>query len=92
MVVIGTDGTNVAVTGAGLSVMAGVHVPVPLHGVPLPPLQPSKLQPLAGTAVSVGGVPSGKLDEHVPGQEIPAGMLVTVPCPTTLTPRSEAGS
>ena len=71
---------NVAVTvTAALTVT--VHVPVPGH--PATPLQPAKVDPFAGVAVSVTTWPLAKLAEHVAagGQTIPAGLLVTVPVP-----------
>src|SRR5438552_4662390 len=52
------------------------HVPVPEH-----PLQPVKVEPAAGVAVSVTAVPLEKLAEQVAPQLIPAGELVTVPLP-----------
>ena len=55
-----------------------VHVPVPEHP---PPLQPVKIEPAAGAAVSVTAVPLVKLAEQVAPQVIPAGALVTVPLP-----------
>src|SRR3989441_9625910 len=54
------------------------HVPVPEQP---PPLQPVKVEPAAGAAVSVTAVPLVKLAEHVAPQVIPAGELVTVPLP-----------
>src|SRR5439155_607302 len=54
------------------------HVPVPEHP---PPLQPVKVEPTAGAAVSVTAVPLAKLAVHVAPQVIPAGALVTVPLP-----------
>src|SRR5438034_6773068 len=54
------------------------HDPVPVHP---PPLQPLKVEPAAGVAVTVTAVPLGKLAEHVAPQVIPAGELVTVPLP-----------
>ena len=47
-----------------------------------PPLQPLKVEPLAGVAVRVTVLPLVKLTEHVVPQVIPAGELVTVPLPT----------
>src|SRR5439155_123308 len=68
---------NVAVTVvAALSVT--VQVPVPEQP---PPLQPLKIEPAAGAAVRVTGVPVANAVEHVAPQEIPAGLLVTVPVP-----------
>ena len=43
--------------------------------------------PKDGVAVRVTLVPSMKLVEHVPGQEMPAGELTTVPPPATVTVR-----
>src|SRR5439155_9857543 len=54
------------------------HVPVPEQP---PPLQPVKVEPAAGVAVSVTAVPLAKLAVHVAPQVIPAGALVTVPLP-----------
>jgi len=45
------------------------------------PLQPEKKWLLAGVAVKVTLVLLGKLAEHVAGQLIPTGVLVTVPVP-----------
>src|SRR5437667_1732229 len=55
-----------------------VQVPVPEQ---LPPLQPVKVEPAAGAAVSVTAVPLAKLAEQVAPQVMPAGALVTVPLP-----------
>ncbi len=54
------------------------HDPVPEHP---PPLQPVKVEPAAGAAVSVTAVPLVKLAAQVAPQVIPAGLLVTVPVP-----------
>src|SRR5207249_2160633 len=73
-------GVKVAVTVvAVLSVT--VHVPVPEQP---PPLQPVKVEPAAGGAVSVTTVPLANEAEHVAPQAIPAGALVTVPLPAPL--------
>jgi hypothetical protein len=53
------------------------QVPVPVHA----PLQPVKVEPVAGVAVSVTAVPLAKLAAQVAGQLMPAGTLVTVPVP-----------
>ena len=59
--------------------MATVHdEPGPLQPAPLKPLN---VDPLVGVAVSVTVVPVAKSAAHVPGQEIPLGLLVTVPVP-----------
>src|SRR5881628_3481596 len=47
-----------------------VQVPVPEHP---PPLQPVKIEPAAGVAVSVTAVPLVKLAEQIAPQVIPAG-------------------
>src|SRR5207249_10883186 len=52
------------------------HVPVPEQP---PPLQPLKVEPAAGVAVSVTAVPLVKLAEQVVPQVIPTGVLVIVP-------------
>jgi len=55
-----------------------VHVPVPEQPAPL---QPVKVEPAAGVAVSVTTVPSLNDVEHVAPQSIPAGELETEPEP-----------
>ncbi|PYM68547.1 MAG: hypothetical protein DME11_00055, partial [Candidatus Rokuibacteriota bacterium] len=64
------------------------HDPVPEHP---PPLQPVKVEPAAGAAVSVTAVPLVKLAEQVAPQVIPAGLLVTVPVPALETVRAKVG-
>ena len=54
------------------------HDPVPEQP---PPLQPLKVEPAAGAAVSVTAVPLVKLAAQVAPQVMPAGLLVTVPAP-----------
>ena len=54
------------------------HVPVPVQP---PPLQPVKVEPAAGAAVRETDAPVVKGAEHVAPQEMPAGLLVTVPVP-----------
>src|SRR2546425_7020 len=71
------DWMKVAVTEVA-AVIVTVHVPVPVQP---PPLQPVKVEPAAGAAVRVTTVPGVKEVEHVAPQEIPAGLLVTVPLP-----------
>ena len=61
---------------AALTVTA--QVPVPEQP---PPLQPVKVEPAAGVAVSVTAVPPANEPEHVVPHEIPAGALVMVPLP-----------
>jgi hypothetical protein len=67
---------KVAVTDLAAFIVT-VHVPVPVQA----PLQPAKVEPDAAVAVSVTEVPLEKLAVQVPGQLIPAGLLVTVPLP-----------
>jgi hypothetical protein len=53
---------------------------VNLHVEPLQsPLNPEKVDPESGVAISVTVVPLSKLALQVDGQLIPAGLLVTVP-------------
>ena len=71
----GATATNVAVTERA-AVIVTVHVLVPVQA----PLQPAKLEPALGAAVSVTVVPA-KLSEQSAPQLIPGGELVTVPAP-----------
>ena len=71
------DCMKVAVTEVAALIVT-VQVPVPEHP---PPLQPVNVEPAAAAAVSVTDVPLVKEAEHVAPQEIPAGLLVTVPLP-----------
>jgi len=66
---------NVAVTVVAAETVT-VQAPVPAQ-----PVQPVKVEPAAGVAVSVTAVPLAKLAEQVAPQVIPAGELVTVPLP-----------
>jgi|SRR6476620_967341 len=51
-------------------------------GPPQPaPLNPLNVDSLVGVAVSVTLVPVANSAAHVPGQEIPLGLLVTMPMP-----------
>jgi hypothetical protein len=59
------------------AVMVSVHVPVPEHA----PDQPVKLEPAAGTAVSVTSVPLRKSCAQVAPQSMPAGLELMVPAP-----------
>src|SRR5439155_724963 len=68
---------NVAVTVVAAETVT-VHVPVPEQP---PPVQPVKVEPAAGAAVSVTAVPLVKLAEQVAPQLMPVGELVTVPLP-----------
>src|SRR5918993_1270886 len=46
-----------------------------------PPLNPLNVDPLVGAAVRDTVMPVAKSAAHVPGQEIPLGLLVTMPVP-----------
>src|SRR5439155_14989 len=73
----GVMSVNVAVT-----VVAALRVTVQAPGPEQPPpLQPLKVEPAAGAAVSVTAVPLVKLAAQVAPQVMPAGLLVTVPAP-----------
>ena len=67
---------NVAVTDWAAFIVT-LHAPVPMQA----PVQPAKVDPEPAAAVSVTTVPLLKLLAHVPGQLIPAGLLVTEPVP-----------
>src|SRR5207249_6497507 len=66
------------------------HDPVPEHP---PPLQPAKVEPTAGVAVSVAAVLLAKIAAQVAQQVMPAGEVVTVPLPvpTSLTVSAKVG-
>jgi hypothetical protein len=68
---------KLAITAA-LAVMVNVQVPVPSQSAPP---HPANVELAFGAAVSVTAVPLAKFAEHVVGQLIPAGLLVTVPAP-----------
>jgi len=68
---------NVAVTVCAAFTVT-LQVPVPVQP---PPLQPVNVEPVAGVALNVTAVPVVNDVEHVVPQEIPAGVLVTVPLP-----------
>src|SRR5947199_1676642 len=70
-------GVKVAVTVVAAETVT-THDPVPEQP---PPLQPVKVEPTAGAAVSVTAVPLAKLAAQVAPQGRPAGELVTVPLP-----------
>ena len=72
-----TAPVKVAVTVVAAETVT-THDPVPEQP---PPLQPLKVEPAAGAAVSVTAVPLAKLAAQVAPQVIPAGELVTVPLP-----------
>jgi hypothetical protein len=67
---------NVGVTVV-LASRVSAQVPLPVQR----PDHPAKVVPAAGAAVNTTCVPLGKSAEQVPGQSIPAGLLVTVPVP-----------
>jgi hypothetical protein len=71
---------------AAVTEAAALMVTVQLAAIPQPPpLQLVKEYPLPAVAVSVTRVPLTKLAEHVAGQVIPAGLLVTAPVPVSPT-------
>ena len=55
-----------------------VHAPVPLQP---PPLQPVNVEPPVEAAVRATVLPFGKSAAQVAPQEMPLGLLVTVPVP-----------
>src|SRR6266566_3828848 len=61
-----------------LAVRVTVHGPVPEQALPL---QPLKIEPVAGVAMSVTTVPLSNAAEQVAPQSIPGGLDVTVPLP-----------
>src|SRR5438094_5200698 len=73
----GVMSVNVAVTVVA-ALTATVQAPGPEQP---PPLQPLKVEPAAGAAVSVTAVPLAKLAAQVAPQVMPAGLLVTLPAP-----------
>lgn len=74
--VFGWVRVNVADTDL-VEVIEMEQVPVP----PQAPVQPEKFEPLCALAESETVVPLVKLAEHVPGQLMPAGLLMTLPLP-----------
>jgi hypothetical protein len=67
---------KVAVTESA-AVTVTLQVATPAHA----PLQPAKTSLVAGVSLSVTWLFCGKLAEHIAGQLIPTGLLVTVPVP-----------
>ena len=67
---------NVAVTDRFVSITTEQE-PVPLQS----PLHPAKIAPTAGAGVKATVDPGAKPALQVPGQDIPLGLLVTVPAP-----------
>lgn len=67
---------NVAVTDSD-ELIVTEQVPVPVQA----PVQPAKAEPVAGVSVKETTVPLINFALHVPGQLMPAGLLVTVPVP-----------
>lgn len=70
-----------------LPVIVNTQPPVPEQA----PLQPENVDPDEAVAVSVTLVPGAKLLEHVPGHEMPVGLLVTLPDPDPPTVTVSAG-
>jgi hypothetical protein len=68
-----------------------VQVEVPLHP---PPLQPAKIESLAGVGVRVTTLPLPKEAKQVEPQEIPIGLLATdpLPGPALFTPKVTGGT
>jgi hypothetical protein len=62
--------------------MGTTHGPVPVQP---PPDQPKNIDPGAGVANNVTGTPCPTVTEQLPGHEIPAGSLVTLPEPLPTT-------
>jgi phage tail protein X len=79
--VIVPNGVNVAVTELAEVIVNTQGFVLPLHE----PAQDPKESPLPAEAVSVTTEFCGKPAEHVPGHVIPAGLLVTLPGPDTVT-------
>jgi hypothetical protein len=73
---VGVEAVNVAVT-AVVALGLREHGPVPEQA----PLQPAKVAPAAGVALSVTAAPLTKVPEQVAPQSMPAGALTTVPLP-----------
>jgi hypothetical protein len=71
-----TVAVKVAVT-ARAALIVTAQLPVPVQA----PLQPAKVEPVAGVSAKVTLVPLAKLALQLPGQLMPAGVLVTVPLP-----------
>jgi hypothetical protein len=71
---------NIAVTVAA-AVMVSAQVPVPVQP---PPLQPTKVEPALGVAVSVTIAPCAKSSVQSAPQLMPAGDDTTVPAPAPL--------
>ena len=68
--------SKVAVTDT-VALIVTLQGPVPEQA----PLQPAKVEPEAGEAVSVTVAPGSNTVEHTLGQSIPEGLVVTVPVP-----------
>jgi hypothetical protein len=67
---------KIAVTACAALIVT-LQAPVPVQA----PLQPAKVEPVAGAAVRLTAVPLVNEAEQVAPQEMPAGVLVTVPLP-----------
>jgi phage tail protein X len=87
LTVNGYTGLNVAATAVA-ALTATLQVPVPEHA----PLHPANIELAAAEAVSVICVPCTKPAEHVVGQLMPVGLLVTLPDPETVTVSVWVGS
>src|SRR5437764_51236 len=72
-------GAKTAVTAVGDEIV-NEHAPLPLQ----PPAQRASRKPFLSFRTRITRVPETKLAVHLPGHEIPAGVLVTVaPLPST---------
>src|SRR2546430_2769839 len=75
-------GGGVMAVNVAVRVVAALRVTVQARGPEQPPpLQPLKVEPAAGAAVSVTAVPLAKLAAQVAPQVMPAGLPVTLPAP-----------
>jgi len=68
--------SNVVAALVVLSPRVSSQAPIPVHG----PDHPAKVVPGSGAGVKTTAVPLGKVAVHFPGQSIPAGVLIILPC------------
>src|SRR5450432_703528 len=79
--VIAPSGVNAAVTELADVIVNAQGFVLPVHE----PAQEPKASPLPGDAVRDTMEFCAKFEEHVPGHAIPAGLLVTLPGPDTVS-------